>query len=73
MNDESRLIHFKHYTENSPELENATSKIDIITKALKTPISVSNQLDVYEGRAALLADRKMLNKSMRSLIRTILP
>ena len=25
MNDESQLIHFKHYTENVPELENATS------------------------------------------------
>ena len=52
------LIHFKHYTENVPELENATSEIDIITKkALKTPIFASTQLDVYEGRAAL-ADRK---------------
>ena len=57
MNDESRLIHFKHHTENVPELENATSEIDIITKAFKTPVSASTQLDVYEGRAAL-ADRK---------------
>ena len=37
--------------------KNATSETNIITKALKTPISASNQLDVYKGRAAL-ADRK---------------
>ena len=57
MNDDSRLVHFKHYTENVPELENTTSEISIIRKALKTPISASNQLDVYKGRAAL-ADQK---------------
>ena len=57
MNDDSQLVHFKHYTENVPELKNATSKIDIITKALKTPIFASNQLNVYVGCAAL-ADHK---------------
>ena len=49
LNDDSQLVHLKHYTENVPELENATSEIDIITKALKA----SNQLGVYEGRTAL--------------------
>ena len=41
------------------ELENVTSVIDIISKGLKMPIAAANQLDIYEGPAAL-TDQKSL-------------